>query len=339
MRKIDCHLHVMCHDPKAIVALADQYGYDKYCVLAVPSMGLKLNHFECLAVKAQGRGRAFAFGGLTYENGAQNDFDDQLDRLLTAGFDGVKFIETKPTLMKQIGVPLDDPCLDGVFARLEREQIPVLWHVGDPAPFWDSKTAPAFAVENGWCYDDGTFPSLEALYQQAENVLKRHPMLPVCFAHFYFSADDIAHAQRLMETYPNVRFDLTPGVEMYPLFMANREKWRPFFMQYRHRILFGTDGTDDAGERDIYAHLSKLVRCFLEDTGPFQVWDIQGEGFGFDVQTLEAIYCRNFEAWVGHTPKPLDAKGVQAMAQAILPSLSPEEKQTLQTLLDSIRPY
>lgn len=314
IRRIDCHMHTLHGHPERMGALADRFGYDKFNVLACPSMGDALNNLRCLAVKALNPGRAFAFCGLTYRRAGEgtHDFAGQLDGLLEAGFDGIKFIETKPTLMRELGMPLDSEALEPVFDRAEREGIPILWHVGDPATFWDVKKAPAFAVENRWCYTDPEDPSLASLYAQAEAVLARHPCLHVCFAHLYFCADDIAHARRVMDTWPNVRLDLTPGTEMYGHFLQDMAAWRAFFMAYGERILFGSDICDtfDAGELDIADHLTALIHGFLDSSAHFSVWDFSGNGMGLPEELLRKIYAENFEAFCAKTPRPLVHSGV-----------------------------
>ena len=66
----------------------------------------------------------FAFGGLTYRYDC--DFAAELDALWDIGFDGMKMVEDKPTLRKQLGVPFNDRRYDGFYAKLEEKPIPIL---------------------------------------------------------------------------------------------------------------------------------------------------------------------------------------------------------------------
>jgi hypothetical protein len=66
---------------------------------------------------------------------------------------------------------------DSFFAMLEKQMVPVLYHVADPEEFWDPEKAPSWAKEHGWYYGDGSYPSKEQLYTEAESVLKKFPGL------------------------------------------------------------------------------------------------------------------------------------------------------------------
>jgi hypothetical protein len=201
-RKIfDCHMHTLSGTPEKLQAIADHFGFEKYAVLGCPCFAGGLNNLHVLLAKALHPDHVYAFGGLTYgpDERSGEAHVMQVRRLLEAGFDGIKFIESKPGLARDLKVQMDSDELEPVLSLLEEEQVPILWHVGDPATFWNEKLAPAFAVANGWLYTDPSFPTLETLYAQTERVLSRHPQLKVCLAHFYFTADDIDHARRMME--------------------------------------------------------------------------------------------------------------------------------------------
>ena len=223
MKIIDGHMHTKGAPGRWFADCADARGYEAYAVLSLSCMqayGGDRNNEECLAAKRADPARAYFFAGLVHPCA---DPLQHVRRWLDRGADGVKLIETKPTVWKETGADLSDAAFDPLFAFLEESQTPVLWHVGDPATFWKREEAPDFAFQNGWFYGDGGFPELAALYGVAETVLERHPKLRATFAHLYFCGDDRAHLERLLDRYENVRVDITPGVEMYDHFFADRE--------------------------------------------------------------------------------------------------------------------
>ena len=55
----------------------------------------------------------------------------------------------------------------------------------------------------------------------------------------------------MLEKYPNVKFDLTPGWEMYDGFAKDADFWHDFFEENSERIIFGTDDHD---RREAYRH-------------------------------------------------------------------------------------
>lgn len=106
------------------------------------------------------------------------------ERLIAMGCDGIKMLEGKPQMRKMHPIPdFDAPVWDAFWAWGERKQVPILMHLNDPENFWDAANAPAFAVQQGWLYDDSYFNN-EAQYAQMLRVLSRHPRLCISFAHF-----------------------------------------------------------------------------------------------------------------------------------------------------------
>jgi predicted TIM-barrel fold metal-dependent hydrolase len=337
-RKIfDCHMHTLSGTPEKLQAIADHFGFEKYAVLGCPCFAGELNNLHVLLAKALHPDHVYAFGGLTYgpDERSGEAHVMQVRRLLEAGFDGIKFIESKPGLARDLKVQMDSDELEPVFSLLEEEQVPVLWHVGDPATFWNEKLAPAFADANGWLYTDPSFPTLETLYAQTERVLSRHPQLKVCLAHFYFTADDIGYARHMMDTYPGLRFDLTPGTEMYGHFLHEPEMWRKFFIAYQNRILFGTDITDDETDfqSGLYDTLVGLMESSLTQPGTVAVWDIQGRGLNLPQTVLYKIFVKNAERFNGETPRPIFMEGAVCLLKWHEENISP----ALRPLLDEIK--
>lgn len=318
IRKIDAHMHTLYQAPERLFQVADKYGFEKFNVLACPCLWKYSNNLDCILPKAMDGKRAYAFGGLTYFEGQKNReaLTAQLQRMMDAGFDGLKLIETKPDTFRRLGVAIDSDIYEGVFSLAEKKGFPILWHVGDPATCWNIETAPAFAVENGWCYLDDSFASLSEIYRQVETVLHRHPKLKVCLAHFYFTSDDMPHAARMFDTWENVSFDLTPGTEMYGHFLSDPEVWRSFFTKYQDRIIFGTDFTDSVEdwENGLFDHLYNLATKSIEESGHVKVWDIEGTGLGLDKEVLDKVYVTNFEGFAGEKPVPIHKEGLQALS-------------------------
>lgn len=337
MRIIDSHVHLERHNPQKLLELSDRFGYEKHALMAIPCEGDPLNTLECLLAKRLAPQRTYTYGGMVYVQGREADGKDhekQLELMMEAGCDGWKLLESKPSTYRSLKLPLDGEVFAHSFALAEREQIPVTWHAGDPATFWDARTAPAFAVENNWiCVGEG-FPSLDEIYRQVENVMRRHPKLCTSMAHLYFTSDDMAHAERMLETYENFWLDLTPGSEMYIAFLADREKWRAFFERYQDRLVFGTDMVDDEGDV-VFGSQETIVRFVLKtlmEETPFSVAGIEGTGLGLPHGVQEKIFASNFERRVGQ-PKPISMSGLHAYAEYIMPRLSQEDRRRAEAML------
>ncbi len=216
----------------------------------------------------------------------------------------------KPNYRKASGLALDSVIYDDYLARLEETHLPVLWHVNDPEEFWDPDQAPEWAKGPGWLYDE-TFPSKESIYGECERVLERHPKLNVILAHFYFLSDDLPRAGALLDRYPNLCFDLAPGIEMLHNFSKRPDEAREFFLRYRDRIVFGTDFGPGGLASRIW-----VVRNFLESDETFHVpmdeplfWPDHRtmiRGIALPAEALVPIYADNFRRLVGGPPRPLN---------------------------------
>lgn len=317
MQVIDSHMHIKDESCEAIAKVADMAGAEKFNVLSLAMMENPLNNLSCLLVKAKNPGRAYAFCSLTHDEGG-GECLAQLQMWMRAGFDGWKILETKPSVAKLLDVRMDGERFEPAFDWAEKNQIPIIWHVGDPATFWDPDRVPSWAVESGWAYISGGFPALEDLYAQTETVLKRHPNLKATFAHLYFTSDDEAHARRMLDTYPNIRFDITPGSEMYYAFCEDPARWRRFFLEYQERIVYGTDLESDA---EAYERLygmkmeegeaqidwpARWIQRWLTGTGEMDLMGTPVRGLGLPESAAEKILGGNFLRFVGGEPKPLD---------------------------------
>lgn len=265
----------------------------------------------------------YAFGSLMYPEAPVVlpvdpawDFRAQAQRLWALGFDGIKLLETKPGYRKWLGVPLSDPAYEPFFTYLEAEGIPVLWHVADPETFWDQDKAPAFAVKAGWVYTDGTFPTKRSLYDETEAVLSRHPNLKVMLAHFYFLSAYPDAAGALLEQYPNVWLDITPGIEMYENFSLRPAVWHDFFLRYQDRIVLGTDFMEEAPNGP--ETVEGIVR-FLSDSEAFSFWNYQVQGIGLTEEAVSKICAANFRRRVGTSPRPVDGAALGAFIDEMGP--------------------
>lgn len=319
---IDGHIHI--EDEEGIdLSVLNQAMEDirrvsrmeAYALQSIPSWDEEhvLQNPLCILQKALYPDTTYYFGGLDYYvyKPEERDFRQQLETLLSVGADGFKIIETKPMVGKQIGLSsLTAPEYSGFFALLEEKRVPVMWHVGDPETFWDKDKAPEWAAPSGWFYGDGTFPSKESLYSDVEEILRRYPGLSVTFAHMLFLAYDLERLDRMLEKYPNIRVDLTPGCEMYGGFALRQEDWRQFFIKYQDRVLLGTDGglvkcRGTQAKIDHAAGHAERIRKFLSTDEEIYFDDYGVRGVSLPDEICEKILYSNFIKAVGEKPKKI----------------------------------
>ena len=318
---VDAHVHFW--DLKAeveMMKIKDACRFTGINLLSIYDRAKVNQNPECIYMKARHPGSFYAFGGLDYsaifsgQRGAEPSLCKQVDAMIDIGLDGVKMVEGKPTERKVIPIAFNDDFYRDYFAHLESLGFPLLFHVNDPAEFWDQLKTPSWAKEQGWFYD-ATYPTKEQLYSEVENVLDRCPDLKVIFAHFYFVSADLERASDFLDRHKRVCLDLTPGIEMYYDFSAKSDEWRRFFIRYQDRIVYGTD---IGGGQSIAEATSRawIVRKFLETDDEFTTPkesdnllggpEIPFRGLDLPNAALEKVYSGNFERLAGARPRGLD---------------------------------
>lgn len=328
---IDAHIHLpfpsLCKD---LEKLTSEMRIGRVNLVSTPDM-TDINHNAAvIAYKFSHPQTTFICGGLDHFSVMSDPsqmpaaFFEQVKALRSAGFDGLKLLESKPIARKLINIPLDGPVYAPMWEALEQMQMPVVWHVADPEEFWDLAKCPDWVKNAGWFYGDGTYPLKETLYREVENVVTRHPKLKVILAHFFFLSADLPRAAAFLDAHPNVCFDLTPGSEMFFNFNADLQTAREFFIKYQDRLIFGTDsGASAVGKPEQPLNQAEtlgrtyFVRQFLEEPEILNIpdgvahWKRPGtdlHGLGLPHESLEKIYAGNFMRLFGPSPASLDTK-------------------------------
>ncbi|MDD5603312.1 MAG: amidohydrolase family protein [Eubacteriales bacterium] len=257
--------------------------------------------------------------GMIHNNDIYKDisFEFQAKALVDMGCDGIKFMYS-PDTRKKLGHAICDLRYDKMFTYLEENNIPILIHVNDPEKFWEKREMTEYEKSRGWGYFDGTYLSKQEIYEEAFAMLNKHPKLRVTFAHFFFLSCFIEEAERVMETYPNVNFDLAPGVEMFLGFSDQIDVWQEFFEKYSDRILFGTDCNNT---KNFNPYIYQLVRMAIShDKTEFKMPCYGGhiiKGLDLSENALDKICYKNYIRFVG-TPKAVNMDMVLIAAKKIL---------------------
>lgn len=334
IKMIDGHVHCAQQvDPAALEAVLTRTGADMANIAACAhSRALSLTP-QALAMKKLWPGRFYVFGSLDVSEyylhpdtlGAH--MAQYAARMAQAGCDGIKMLEGKPQMRKKYPVPpFDDARWEAFWTWAEETGTPILWHVNDPENFWDLEHAPAFAIQQGWLYDD-SYVNNEAQYAEVLNVLARHPALKIDFAHFFFMSAQLDRLDAILARYANVRVDLTPGIEMYENFSADIDRARAFFDRWHDRIIYGTDiggrcilmGEDKPLDERENLRRPEIVREFLTLDGEREIASdghflikrapFTMRGLALHGERLGEILGGNFVRFAG-VPRAADAAAV-----------------------------
>ncbi len=158
----------------------------------------------------------------------------QLEKDVGHGAQGLKFFKNFGMYVKYGDgrrMPVDDPALDPVFRVCARLKIPVLIHVGDPAPFFE----PFDRFNERWLelkmFPNRRHPpppSFETLTGERDRLIARHPGVNFI----------LGRLAGLMDKYPN--FYTETGAVLAEL---GRQPFtaRAWMIKYQDRVLFGKD--------------------------------------------------------------------------------------------------
>ncbi len=279
------------------------------------------NNIICLHYKKNcQKMRLWAFGGLYYDKDIQMPFKEQAELLLEMGADGIKFLEMKPTFNLHVGRTLDDPIYDEMFDMLEKRGVPMICHVADPDVFWHKALMAPHAIELGWCYEDPRYMPQQEYFNAVLRRLDKNPTLKWSFAHFGYFTKQPDQCWEIIEKYPNVMFDTTPGWEIYLDFAKDLSVWRDFFIKNNRRIMYGTD-TSNAWTNEHVRNLSKSGVALLaapHDEFPIPHFPEHSmRGFALDEESQKRILHENFLNFAGNAPAKVDTLLLREHAEFI----------------------
>ena len=333
----DTHMHLVYQDSlektiKIYTDIMDHFHYERIVLLAMhhslkgddPANNAKVLYCKSVMNAANPDRKVYAYGGIFHYYDGRDTAEGylrQIQLMDALGFDGIKLLDGKPQNRKKLGRRLDDKIFDGFYGYAQEHGLPITLHLGDPAPFWDVKKIPQWALEKGDFYDE-SYPTLEQLRGEVEGILTKFPKLRLNLAHFYFLGDDIEACIRFFETWENVFFDICPGGEMFVGFSERVDDWRQFFQKYADRIYFGTDtynmfysdNLEDYENGYGVGLRNNQCRLMLEKSEPF-VDQYLGRlvPLNLDHDTLQKIYHDNCVRRLG---EPREVAGELAAAYA-----------------------
>lgn len=315
---IDAHIHyVKSLNPDKLKAMTEKLGLTGIALQCIPGPDNLPVEEDAFSFRRISNVPVYIFGGIrraiyqSPERELSEALVEEAKRIMESGCEGIKMLEGKTQIRKAHPIPdFDLPVWEPFWTYMEKERIPIFFHVNDPEEFWDVDKISKHALECGWLYDE-TFINNEEQYRQVMEVLKRHPKLRVVFPHFFFLSQQLERLDRILTEASEVRIDITPGIELYYNLSKQQEKAKSFFDKYQDRILYGTDtgarqvvkGEGEELSLSEAISRSSLIWRFLETKGDYAM-PADGEyvtescdcmhGLGLSEKVLEKIYEKNF---------------------------------------------
>ncbi|NQU55580.1 MAG: amidohydrolase family protein [Bacteroidetes bacterium] len=209
-------------------------------------------------------------------------------------------------------IMIDDPKFDAIFKHIAELGIPLVGHLGEPKACWQPiekmkannnknyfKQNPQYHM-----YLHPEFPTYEEQMNARDRMLEKNPNLVFIGCHLAsleWSVDEIA---KFLDHFPNASVDM--AARMGDLFYQTRddhEKVRKFFINYQDRLLYGTDITDNGGDKESFH--KRMHDTWIRDW-EYLVTDnkmtsnlIDGEFLGLKLpkEVVDKIYSENTKKW------------------------------------------
>jgi predicted TIM-barrel fold metal-dependent hydrolase len=307
---IDAHVHYRNLEPAAhFNKILDLVNYTRANILTGSEP-------TGLDRKREAPGRFYTFGMIPHDpaklaagDGAYRP--ELLQQLLARGYDGVKMMEGKPAWRQQWHTPpIDHDYFRPFWQTAAAIDVPITLHMADPLDYWWPSRP------DSYCH----LEPQEECFRQTEAVLNRHPNLRITFAHFLFMGPQLDRLGDWFARFPNIRVDMAMGDEFLYYLSDDPAKAHDFFIAWQDRILYGTDISDHNSLRLAHAK-AEMLRRFLETNETFTSLRDQAygtpptpgsngrtelHGLALPLDVLEKVLARNFEAFAGPAPKPLD---------------------------------
>lgn len=304
MKKLDFHVHFtdesisVEESARYFNDMCERKGYEGVGLIAA-SFNSFGEHPDCneraLKLKSLIPG-SFAFAALHRDR----DFVEQTEAYMSDDFHGIKLIGGKPSQYRHFGYGYEHERYEPLFAYCEKYGVPLLIHNNDPLSHWDVTKASPRAIARGWVYDE-TLPSQAWFFEVMEDIFARHPRLKVALAHLGFYANDLDRAERLLEAYPNLVFDITPALVIFDELSENPARAEAFFRKYHDRLIFGTDASNNlVGEARAYNDVkTDIVATFLMGDAPLDTGNHRAVPIHLEPEMIENIYYHNALRFIG----------------------------------------
>ena len=340
--RLDAHIHY-AHPmkPEMLVDFMDRNGIRQANLVLVPNRQRLTSVPEAMVAKAKFPGRFYVFTSLDVSEYFRHskEVGKYMARFVASmqalGCDGLKLIEGKPSMRKMLPVPgFDDPVWEPLWAWAEETGLPILWHVNDPETCWQPEKAPRHIRMAGELYDE-SYVNNEAQYQEIFHILERHPNIKITFAHLFFMSAQLPRLAAMLDKYPNVMVDITPGLEIYVNLSQKTEEAKAFFEKYGDRIIYGSDigarcvmgdGSAPFREEEALGRMELIDGLFdgkthrlMREDGRYLIntEDFIQQGFDLEERILQGIYGGNFRRFVGGDPRPVRPRLVRRECRRI----------------------
>jgi len=318
-KKIDAHVHIRTGD----TAFSHQARVDNFKLITIvvdESPGIRLQ--QKYAVKQMQLFPGLVDFATTFPvkhlNNPlwQEQTIESLKKSFSQGAIAVKIYKNIGMKLKDKSghfIMIDNPVFDPVISYLEKNNIPVIGHLGEPGNCWlpmDKMTMesdkryysrhPEF-----YMYLHPEYPSYQDQINARDRMLEKHPDLRFIGAHLGSMEWSTEVLAKHLDKFPNMAVDMASRISNLQLqAMKDWQKVYDFFIKYQDRLIYGTDRIADGSQSDI--QMKEFVHnAWLNDWKFFCTNDwmtsssFEGsfKGLQLPKEVVNKIYQKNAEKW------------------------------------------
>jgi len=226
---------------------------------------------------------------------------EELGRAKQAGAHGLKVLKVLGLFLREqvtTGplVKIDDPRFDPMWEACGALGLPIAIHISDPTAFFlpvdrFNERYEELHEHPDWSFTGKDYPSDAELRAARDRVLARHPKTTFIGLHVGHSSEDLGAAAASLDRFANFHVEIAARIgELGRQPRASRK----FFEKYQDRIMFGTDGLQDA----LYPHYFRFLET-EDEYFPYGPGPVPGQGrwrisgIGLPDQILKKVYSEN----------------------------------------------
>jgi len=237
---------------------------------------------------------------------------NQIKKGIDAGAVGVK-------IWKNIGmdlkdgqgnfIMLDHPSFDPIFDFLERNNLLVVGHLGEPKNCWLPLNQMTVDSDRNYFSNHPEYhmhlhpeyPTYEQQLEARDNRLMKHPGLRFVGLHLASLEWSVIELAKWLDTFPKAKVDLAERIcHLQYQALQDRLSVRDFLINYQDRIIYGTDVIDDGQSppRQIADRFESLWRFhwkFFATGHVMQAPEFKGmfRGLNLPKAVLDKIFYKN----------------------------------------------
>jgi hypothetical protein len=210
-------------------------------------------------------------------------------------------------------VMIDDPRFDSVLNFIEKSNITLLGHLGEPRNAWLASDSMTITGDKEYFSEHPQYhqhlhpenPSYEDQINARDNMLKKHPGLRFVGAHLGSLEWNVDELAKRLDKFPNIAVDMAARIpHLQVQSVKNWQKVHDFIIKYQDRLIYATDhGVDPQSNFDEVNKNVHEVRVsdwkFFTTNEEMTVPDFieKFKGLKLPKEVINKIYRKNAEKW------------------------------------------